>query len=81
MKTVIIVSECLDNQDNKQILFNFKGSLNGYRVRQVVLSNNNNLELSVGLTYLMYAEISSIKDGLLIGSILKAKLVPDEKTA
>lgn len=81
MKTVIIVSKCLANFGDGTARFEFKGTFWGDPIKDIILNHEGKFNLVVGKEYLMYVNLKAVKDGILSGTILKAKELDDSWNA
>lgn len=75
-KKVIMISKCVkeivsDRIHSQTYEFHFKGVFNGELLAKVHLDYIR--PLGVGTEYLMYIEVTDIKDGVLLGTIEKIK--------
>ena len=81
MKTVIIVSKCSRiiklNPTEDWLEFHFKGVCSGEALRRVRLKGRKDFNIRPGEEYLMYVRLISCGQGVLIGEILKVKILND----
>lgn len=77
MKTVIIVSKCVITnlvKDSNSAAFAFTGTFQGLKLTGVKLSIPNDMEMPlVGVTYLIYANVTGHEGSVLTGEALKMK--------
>ncbi len=81
MKTVIIVSKCLRvtkfDPQTSWYEFHFKGVFAGEAIKKVMLLGSQSFSIKKGEEYLMYVKLLSCEQGLLKGTILKAKILDE----
>ena len=77
MKNFIIVSKCLRvtkiDQVDSLAEFHFKGVFAGRDVRRVFLFFNNETKISLGMEYLIFAELVAYEEKKLRGRVVKVK--------
>lgn len=78
MRTVIVVSRCLDERVGK-VNFHFKGFYAGAEVSALRLTVGPEIRLLRNQEYILYVRVSRIEVGILEGEVLRCRLL-DELT-
>ena len=78
MRTVIIISRCLDERPDK-VNFHFKGFYAGLEIKALQLCAPANMQWRRNAEYVMYVRVTQVADGVLHGEVLRGRLL-DELT-
>lgn len=78
MRTVIVVSRCLDERLERPN-FHFKGYLAGEYIKTLQLKGKAPMRWQKGEDYVLYVKIESVRSGILCGEVIRSRAL-DELT-